>query len=72
MEGNTFYCGWFLFVDNLFDDILYFIFLEESYLIDGTFLIAISVNEFDIFEIINLRNDDFFLEVWYLHRSSGI
>lgn len=72
MKRSTFDCGWFLFVDDLFDDILYFIFLEESYLIDGAFLVTKGVNEFDIFEIINLGNDDFFLEVGYLYRSSGI
>ena len=51
------------FVDDAFDDILDFVLLQFCNFIDGTALIIVLLDYFDIFKVVDLRNDDVFLEM---------
>jgi hypothetical protein len=56
-----------VFVDYTLDDLLYFILFQLCNFVDGTALVAMLLDDFDILEIVDMRNDDVFLEMRHFH-----
>ena len=63
-----------LLVYNGSDDTLNIFFLENSYIVLGTLFIAAALDKFDVFEVVNLWDDDVFLEIGspYFHRFTEV
>ena len=57
----------FFFIDDAFDDILDFILLQFCNFINRTALVAMLLDDSDIFEIIDLWVNDIFLEMWHFY-----
>ena len=58
---------YFFFIDDAFDDILDFILLQFCNFINRTALVAMLLDDSDIFEIIDLWVNDIFLEMWHFY-----